>query len=431
MRLLKLHKYRHDAQASEYFPAFTDSLARASGLYWLASRVRLTCIFPNKILKIALRVQLQNMRLGLVLRSSNFKLHRKLETLSHESNIPEELSRYSRQIRFPELGVAGQQRLSVTTALLVGCGALGSMIATTLCRAGVGTMRIVDRDFLEVSNLQRQFLFTEKDVESGLPKAIAAKQRLNEINSNVNVEAFVEDVDSQNIQQLTDGVDVIVDGTDNFETRFLINDVAISENVPWVYGGCLGADGQSMTIVPGTSACLNCLMLDGPPPPGTSDTCDSFGVLGPVIGAIASIQSMEAIKILSGNIQAVSKNLTVVGMWSNQFRTMDVSTLRDKVDCPTCKGNDYQWLSGRRGSQTVIMCGRNAVQLSFAERKPIDLSALADRLRPLGRVEQNPFLIRFHVDDYSITAFADGRAIISGTEEIAVAKKLYAQYLGA
>ena len=345
-------------------------------------------------------------------------------------DIPEALSRYSRQIRFPEIGVGGQQKLSKSKALLVGCGALGSMIAATLCRAGVGTLRIVDRDFLEVSNLQRQFLFSEKDVASGLPKAIAAKQRLGEINRNINIEAHVEDVDANNIRSLADGVDVIVDGTDNFETRFLINDVSISENVPWVYGGCLGADGQSMTIIPRSSACLNCLMLDGPPPPGTSDTCDSFGVLGPIIGTIASIQAMEAIKILSGNSDAVSKNLTIVGLWSNQFRTMDVSNLRDKVDCPTCKHNKFEWLSGQRGSQTAIMCGRNAVQLSFAERQPVDLDSLAERLRPLGKVEQNPFLLRFHVEEFSITAFSDGRAIVSGTEEIAIAKKLYAQYLG-
>ncbi len=304
------------------------------------------------------------------------------------------------------------------------------MIASTLCRAGVGNLRIVDRDFLELSNLQRQFLFSEKDVESGLPKSIAAQRRLAEINSSVNVEAFVEDVDSQNIRRLVEGVDVIVDGTDNFETRFLINDAAISQGVPWVYGGCLGADGQSMTIVPGESACLNCLMLDGPPPPGTSDTCDSFGVLGPIIGTIASIQSMEAIKILSGNVESVSKKLTIIGLWSNEFRTMDVSTLREKVDCPTCKQRNFEWLSGERGSQSAIMCGRNAVQLSFAKRESIDLDSLAARLRPLGTVEQNPFLLRFHIDDFSITAFADGRAIVSGTEEVAVAKKLYAQYLG-
>ncbi len=350
--------------------------------------------------------------------------------MTDESKIPPQFARYSRQIRFPEIGIEGQRKLSQSRALLVGCGALGSMIASTLCRAGVGNLRLVDRDFLETSNLQRQFLFTEKDVESGLPKAIAARQRINEINHNVNVEAFVEDVDPQTIRRLVEGVDLIVDGTDNFETRFLINDASVSLSIPWIYGGCLGADGQSMTIIPGQSACLNCLMLDGPPPPGTSATCDSFGVLGPIIGAIASIQSMEAIKILSGNIEAVSKKLTILGMWSNEFRTMDVSKLRDKVDCPTCKQNDFQWLSGQRGSQSAIMCGRNAVQLSFAQRESIDLASLADRLRPLGKVEENSFLVRFHIENFSITAFADGRAIISGTEEIAIAKKLYAQYLG-
>ena len=351
--------------------------------------------------------------------------------MTDEPTIPSHLERYSRQIRFPGIGIEGQQRLADSTALLIGCGALGSMIATTLCRAGVGTLRIVDRDFLETSNLQRQFLFDEQDVESGLPKAIAAKQRLEKINRNVSIEAFVEDVDAQNIRSLTQGVGVVVDGTDNFETRFLINDICVSESIPWVYGGCLGADGQSMTIVPGQSACLNCLMLDGPPPPGTSETCDSYGVLGPIIGAIASVQSMEAIKILSGNIDAVSKKLTVFGLWNNEVRSMDVQNLRDKVDCPTCKGNNFQWLSGTRGSQSAILCGRNAVQLSFEKREAFNLNDLATRLKPLGKVEQNAFLVRFHIDEFSITAFPDGRAIISGTEEIPVARKLYAQYLGS
>jgi len=351
--------------------------------------------------------------------------------LTDQPEIPDDLARYSRQIRFPGIGVEGQQRLADSTALLIGCGALGSMIATTLCRAGVGRLRIVDRDFLETSNLQRQFLFDEQDVESGLPKAIAAQQRLQKINRDVTVEAFVEDVDAQNIRGLSQGVGVIVDGTDNFETRFLINDISVSESIPWVYGGCLGADGQSMTIIPGQSACLNCLMLDGPPPPGTSETCDSFGVLGPIIGAIASVQSMEAIKILSGNVAAVSKKLTIVALWNSEMRSMNVEKLRDKVDCPTCKGKNFQWLSGTRGSQSAILCGRNAVQLSFEKRQAFDLNDLAARLKPLGKVEQNAFLLRFHIDGFSITAFPDGRAIISGTEEIPVAKKLYAQYLGS
>lgn len=350
--------------------------------------------------------------------------------MDEKQPIPEPLQRYSRQIRFPQLGIEGQQSLAKSSALVVGCGALGSIIASTLCRAGVGKLRIVDRDFLELSNLQRQSLFDERDVEAGLPKAIAAQNRLQQINRQVAVEAFVEDVDADNVTRLADGVGVIVDGTDNFETRFLINDVSIKYSIPWVYGGCLGADGQTMTIVPGESACLNCLMLDGPPAPGTTETCDSFGILAPVINVIGSIQSMEAIKILSGNIADVSKKLAVIGMWSNEYRTMDLSTLRDRVDCPTCKGETYQWLSGQRGSQTAIMCGRNAVQLSFAQRQTIDLVALAARLQSLGRVEQNPFLLRFHLDLYSITVFTDGRAIVSGTEDVSVAKKMYAQYVG-
>jgi adenylyltransferase/sulfurtransferase len=350
--------------------------------------------------------------------------------LDQEQNIPEPFERYSRQIRFPQLSIAGQQQLSEAKALLVGCGALGSIIASTLCRAGVGTLRIVDRDFLEISNLQRQSLFDESDVESGLPKAIAAKNRLEQINRHIKVEALVEDVCADNILKLVDGVDVIVDGIDNFETRFLINDASVKCSIPWIYGGCLGADGQSMTIVPGESACLNCLMLDGPPAPGTTETCDSFGILAPIINVIGSIQSMEAIKILSGNVASVSKKLAVVGLWSNEFRSMDLSSLRDRVDCPTCKGQTFQWLSGERGSQSAIMCGRNAVQLSFAQRQQIDLVALGEKLASIGTVEQNPFLVRFFIDDFSLTVFADGRAIVSGTEDASIAKKLYAQYVG-
>ena len=351
--------------------------------------------------------------------------------MNDETEIPASLKRYSRQVRFPEIGVQGQQAFSRSTALIIGCGALGSIIAETLCRAGVGNLRIVDRDFLELSNLQRQSLFTEEDVASGLPKAIAAKSRLQSINQNVNIEAFVEDVDLLNVSQLTDGVDCIVDGTDNFETRFLINDIAVKSSIPWVYGGCLGADGQSMTILPGESACLNCLMLGGPPPPGTSETCDSFGILAPIINVIGSIQAMEAIKILSGRRDAVSKSLSVVSLWSSDFRSMDLSSLREKVDCPTCKQGQYRWLDGERGSRTAKLCGRNAVQLSFAQRQTLDLQALAKRLSDIGRIEQNPFLVRLFVDEYSITAFADGRAIISGTEDETIAKKLYAQYVGA
>src|SRR5687768_8602139 len=211
-------------------------------------------------------------------------------------------SRYARQMRFLPLGVEGQRRLLQSRALVVGCGALGSVIANTLARAGVGQLRIVDRDFLELNNLQRQVLYDEDDVAAGLPKAIAAKNRLERINSEIEIDAHVTDVDATNIERLLDGVSCLVDGTDNFETRFLLNDAAVKLGIPWVYGGCLGAEGQSLTIVPGKTPCLRCLIPE-PPPPGSTPTCDSAGILGTVIGVIASMEANEAIKILSGHAE--------------------------------------------------------------------------------------------------------------------------------
>ena len=347
------------------------------------------------------------------------------------SEYDQPASRYSRQIRFPHLGRSGQEKLAQSTALIVGCGALGSVIANTLARAGVGCLKIVDRDFLEKSNLQRQVLFDESDVENGLPKAIAAAEKLRKINSEIKIEPIVADVDASNIESLCENVDVILDGSDNFEIRFLINDVAVKHSIPWIYGGCLGADGQTMTILPGETACLNCLMLDGPPLPGTTPTCDSFGILAPVINVIASWEANEAIKILSGNRESVSRKLTAVAMWDNSVSQMDLSMLRDQVDCPTCKERQFAWLSGERGSHSAILCGRNAVQLSFPERKRIDLSDLAERLQEVGKVVANSHLLRFYVEQFVLTVFPDGRAIVSGTEDIAVARKLYAQYLGS
>lgn len=339
-------------------------------------------------------------------------------------------SRYSRQLRFPAIGEAGQQKLAESRALVVGCGALGSVIANTLARAGVGYLRLVDRDFLELSNLQRQVLYDESDVAAALPKSIAARNRLREINSAIEIEAIVEDVNAGNISRLCDDVDIILDGSDNFEIRFLINDVAVQRGIPWVYGGCLGADGQTMTIIPGETACLNCLMLEGPPLPGTTPTCDSFGVLAPIINTIASLQSMEAIKILSGNQASISRKLTVMALWQNEIRQLDLSRLRERVDCPTCQRGEFVWLRGERGSQSAVLCGRNAVQLTFPERQAVNLEELVGRLEPLGRVERNKFLLRFYVDEFTLTVFPDGRAIVGGTEEIAVARKVYAQYLG-
>ena len=338
------------------------------------------------------------------------------------------LERYVRQIRYPPIGEAGQRQLAQSRALVCGLGALGSVLANTLARAGVGFLRIVDRDFLETNNLQRQVMYDEADVAAQLPKAIAAETKLRRVNSEIEIEAIVADVDHTNVLSLARDVDVLVDGTDNFETRYLLNDVAVKLGKPWVYGGCIGAEGQSMTILPGETACFSCLMQDAPPP-GTTPTCDTAGIVGPIVNVVASIEAMEVLKILSGNCDAVSRSLTVIEMWENRIRQVDLSRLREQADCPTCKRGEFPWLDGKRGSHTAVLCGRNAVQLNHAGG--VSLDALAQQLDGVGRVTRNKYLLRLAVDDYLITLFPDGRAIIGGTDDIAEAKTVYAKYIGA
>jgi len=338
------------------------------------------------------------------------------------------LDRYIRQIRYLHLGEEGQCRLMAGRALVVGCGALGSVAANVLVRAGVGRVRIVDRDFVETSNLQRQMLFDENDVAGQLPKSVAAAKKLRTINSNVEVEPIVADVDHANIESLCEGIDVLIDGTDNFETRFLVNDAAVKLGLPWVYGGCLGAEGQTMTILPGETPCLRCLMQECPPP-GSTPTCDTAGILGPIVNVIASWEAVEALKILSGNRQAVSRALTVVELWDNTVRQIDLSPLRQQADCPTCGRGEFPWLWGRQGSHTIVLCGRNAVQLSHSG-SGLSLEELSNRLKEVGDVRCNEFLLRLKVESYEITVFPDGRAIVSGTDDIATARTLYAKYIG-
>jgi molybdopterin-synthase adenylyltransferase len=340
-----------------------------------------------------------------------------------------ELARYSRQTRFAPLGEEGQRRLLASRALICGCGALGSVLANTLARAGVGNLRIVDRDFLELNNLQRQVLYDEQDVASGLPKAVAAQGRLKSINSQIEIEAIVADVDHRNIASLVEGVDIILDGTDNFETRFLLNDAALKYRIPWVYGGCIGAEGQTMTVLPGETACLRCLMHDSPPP-GSTPTCDSAGILAPIINVIASIEAMEAIKILSGQSAAVSRELAVFELWENQARRIRLDGLfQGFASCP-CQGSDFPWLEGKQGSHTAVLCGRNAVQLTFPQRSEMALETLAEKLKSVGRVSVNRFLLRLEVDKYVLTVFRDGRTIVGGTDDIAEAKTAHAKYIG-
>jgi molybdopterin/thiamine biosynthesis adenylyltransferase len=340
-----------------------------------------------------------------------------------------QLDRYARQTLFAPLGKEGQHCLAEAHVLLCGCGALGSVLANTLVRAGVGHLKIVDRDFLELSNLQRQVLFDESDVASGLPKAVAAARRLEQINSEVEIEAVVTDVDPTNIAELAAGADLLLDGTDNFETRFLINDLAVRDSLPWVYGGCIGTEGQSMTVLPGKTPCFRCLMHEAPAP-GTTATCDTAGILAPIVNVVASIQAIEAIKILSGQHQATNPHLTIIDMWDNEYRQVKIDAVRSD-DCPCCGQREFSWLDGKHASQSAVLCGRNAVQLSHPQNRTLSLAELAGRLGSAGEVRQNEFMLRFAVDEYQVTVFADGRAIIGGTDDISTARGVYAKYIGS
>lgn len=333
-------------------------------------------------------------------------------------------------MRFAAFGDAGQRQLADGRALVCGCGALGSVIAATLVRAGVGFVRIVDRDFVELNNLQRQFLFDESDVASALPKAVAAAEKLRRVNSAIEIEPVVADVTHSNIAQLAGDVDVIVDGTDNFATRFLVNDYCVQHDKPWVYGGCIGAEGQSMTIVPHDTACLACLLPE-PPPPGTTPTCDTAGILGPVVGVIGSIEACEAMKLLSGHVDAISRSLAVVELWDNRLRQVDLSKLRETSDCRVCRHGEFHWLSGERSGSSAVLCGRNAVQLAAPAGTQISLDDLAQRLAGAGPIVRNAFLLRVTVDGCQLTVFPDGRTIVSGTDDVAAARTLHARYVGA
>lgn len=358
--------------------------------------------------------------------------------------------RYQKQMLFAGIGEAGQQALRKSRVLLVGCGALGCVLADAMTRAGVGYIRIVDRDFVELSNLQRQILFTEDDVKSHLPKAVAAADRLRRVNSSIDIEPIVADVDFTNIAGFADGVDLILDGTDNFEIRYLVNDVSLETGIPWIFTGCTGSHGQMMPIFPGQTACLRCLMQN-PPPPGSTETCDTAGVLGPAIGVIASLQAAMALKILvarsstqrppglserqleSDGGHAAPLKLTIVDVWDLTFRQVDVSKLRETAECPACKGGERLWLDGTQSSGSTVLCGRNAVQISPAEKTQLSLKELAERLESAGVVTSNPFLVRVAMADSELemTVFPDGRAIVKGTEDPAVARAAYSRYVGS
>ncbi|MEO0997912.1 MAG: ThiF family adenylyltransferase, partial [Pseudomonadota bacterium] len=330
------------------------------------------------------------------------------------------------------------------------CGALGSVAADMLARAGVGHLVIVDRDFVELTNLQRQVLFDERDVADALPKAVAARRKLQSINSEVTVTAVVDDVNHENIVRLADGADVLVDGVDNLETRYLANDYAVRHAVPYVYGAAVGTTGMAFPVLPhgdgnapweqaagGNHAtpCFRCLFEEAPPP-GTVATCDTVGVIGPAVAMIANFQVAEALKILTGNYSRVTRTLNSVDLWANELSQLKVASAYDKGNCPCCKGRRFDYLDGRLGSSADVLCGRNAVQLRHRQqRSRIDLQTVAGQLHAHGRVQSSEFMVRATIDDrdnpYEITVFADGRAIVKGTDEPGVARSVYAKYVGA
>jgi adenylyltransferase/sulfurtransferase len=336
--------------------------------------------------------------------------------------------RYNRQILFPGIGDQGQQRLTESTVLLVGCGALGSTQAELLARAGVGHIILFDRDVLEASNLQRQQLYDESDVLAQLPKAIAAKQRLERINSSIRITAHTNDLTAATIEDALKGVDLVLDGTDNFETRFLVNDACLKHNIPWIYGACVSSYGLVMTIIPEQTPCLRCV-FEEMPPPGTLQTCDTAGVIAPIVNVIASLQCTEALKYLTGRHDKLRKGLLNVDLWENTFVPVGLSQPREA--CPACQQREYTYLKGEHAQQTTVLCGRNTVQVMPASPSSIDLGQLATQLSPHGKVTQNPFLLRLALEDKTITVFPDGRALIEGTKQAAEARSLYARYIGA
>jgi adenylyltransferase/sulfurtransferase len=316
-----------------------------------------------------------------------------------------------------------------SNAVVVGCGALGTVSSSYLTRAGIGQIRIIDRDFIEESNLQRQILFDENDIAEGLPKAIAAQRKLRKINNNANIEGVVTDVNYANIEELSKDADIIIDGTDNFETRFLINDFCVKNNIPWIYGACIGSRGLTMNIVPSKTPCLRCV-FETMPQMGTFPTCDTAGVIGPIAGIIGSIQAIEAIKILAGKYESANKTLIEIDVWDTKVKQIDISELMDLNDCPTCKLHTYKFLEAEDGVMVTLLCGKNAVQVMSRNISSIDLVQLSKRLASISDISSNEFMLKFKVKDNEFTVFPDGRAIITGTNDLNTAKSLYSKYLG-
>jgi adenylyltransferase/sulfurtransferase len=333
--------------------------------------------------------------------------------------------RYSRQVLFPGIGEKGQRRLAAARVAIVGCGATGSAIAALLARSGVGTLRIIDRDYVEPSNLQRQTLFEESDAAESLPKAIAAARRIAAFNSEIMVEPHAADLVPGNIEPLLDGFQLILDGTDNFETRYLLNDYAVSKAVPWIYSAAVGSYGVSLNVIPGETACLACIFPDSPR--GIIETCETAGILNSAVNLVASIAASEALKLLVGATDRLRRTLFSFDVWMNE--RSEVAASKPRPGCRACAQHDFVHLEGE-GRPHITLCGRNSVQI-HEQQRPIDFDELTARLAQLGTVRHNDFVLKFWREPYEITLFPDGRAIIKGTSDTAVARSLYARYVGS
>jgi len=338
-----------------------------------------------------------------------------------------DLTRYSRQVLFPGIGEAGQALLLASRVVIVGCGALGSAQAEALARAGVGRIRILDRDFVEPSNLQRQTMFTERDAAERIPKSVAAAKHIADINSEIQVEPHVVDVNYSNIEALLAGADVVLDGTDNFATRYLINDACVKGGIDWIYGAAVASYGVTMTIRPHQTACLRCVFEEAPPA-ASSPTCDTAGVIMPIISVVAATQVTEALKLLTWHDELLHKSLMQFDVWTNEWRRMKMG--ERSPNCPTCAQGVFETLEPVSAEPVAVLCGRDAVQISPASPVQIDLPQLAKKLGAAGEVKVNEYLLRFRAGDYELTVFRDARSIIRGTTEVATARSIYARYVG-
>ncbi len=335
--------------------------------------------------------------------------------------------RYSRQILFAEVGKAGQEKLRNARVLLAGCGALGASHAEMLARGGIGTLRIVDRDFVEFTNLQRQTLFKESDAAERLPKAIAAKKRIGEINSEIAVEAMIADINKSDVESLIEGCDVVLDGTDNFQVRYLLNDACVKHSKTWIYGAAVSSYGTTMTITPGETPCLRCV-FEQMPDAGSSPTCDTAGVIMPIISSVSAIQVTEAIKVLIGDTSSLHRSLIQVDVWANDWRKIKLGP--PNPECKACGMRDFEFLDAEAAEFAAVLCGRNAVQIAPPRPVAIDLAGFAGKLSNIQDIKWNEYLVRFAVNGSEITLFSDGRAIVKGTDDVSVARSLYARYIG-